>query len=138
MGRVAELHLTDDDLVVWVQSLKQFGSLPTQRETLRSASDYELQRARRLVLFVVGHMRRLTKATGLWEGSEEGVDRLVIAIGGWSIPILVAILRNEGLRHKTTSLLLKLAQTLSAQDGPTRRRAKMAAPPIMDKSAARE
>ena len=138
MGRVAELHLTDDDLVVWVQSLKQFGSLPTQRETLRSASDYELQRARRLVLFVVGHMRRLTKATGLWEGSEEGVDRLVIAIGGWSIPILVAVLRNEGLRHKTMSLLLKLAQTLSAEDGATSRHAKTVAPPVMSNSAATE
>ena len=137
-GRVAELHLTDDDWDVWVQSLKEFGSLPAQRETLQSASDYELQRARRLVLFVVGHLRRLAKATGPWEGSEEGVDRLVIVIGGWSIPILVAVLRNEGLRHKTTSSLLKLAQMLSAQDGPTRRGAKIAALPIVDKSAATE
>jgi hypothetical protein len=138
VGRLAELHLTDDDWDGWVQSLKEFGSLPAQRETLQSASDYELQRARRLVLFVVGHLRRLAKATGPWEGSEEGVDRLVIAIGGWSIPILVAVLRNEGLRHKTTSLLLKLAQKLSAEGGPTPRRAKMAASPIMDKSAATE
>ena len=138
VGRLAELHLTDDDWDGWVQSLKEFGSLPAQRETLQSASDYELQRARRLVLFVVGHLRRLAKATGPWEGSEEGVDRLVIAIGGWSIPILVAVLRNEGLRHKTTSLLLKLAQKLSAEGGPTPRRAKTAAPPIMGKSVARE
>ena len=33
---------------------------------------------------------------------------------------------------------IKLAQTLSAQDGPTRRRAKIAALPIVDKSAATE
>ena len=138
MGRVAELHLTDDDLVVWVQSLKQFGSLPTQRETLRSASDYELERARRLALLPTGHLRRLAKATGSREACEEGINRLVIFAGGWSTPILVAVLCNEDLRHETTSSLLKSAQALSAEDRPTRRRAKNAAPPIIDNSAARE
>ena len=55
----ADLHLCDEDIATCALYWEQFVSLPAQREMIRTASDYELMRARRLIRFVLGYFRRV-------------------------------------------------------------------------------
>jgi hypothetical protein len=48
---LTDLDLRDEDLATWAHYAGEMASLTAQREAIKSASDYELMRARRLVLF---------------------------------------------------------------------------------------
>jgi hypothetical protein len=108
-----ELHPRDEDLVKWARYLKGMGSLKAQLETIGSATDYELIRARRLVLFVFGYLRRVVRAAPPpVNDSEELGRRLLIGLGQLAVPILVAVLRRQALRRWVVSSLLGFALTL--------------------------
>lgn len=113
---LVKCHPTDENFAVWAQYLKDFASLPAQKEAIRSASDYELLRARRVVLFVAGHLRRFAEGAGQWGEPEKWAARFMIVFGGWAIPILVAVLRENDVRDKVTSSLLTFARTVLRQD----------------------
>jgi len=101
---IADLHPRDEDLATWARYLEQFVSLPAQREMIRTASNYELMRARRLVRFVLGYIRRIDSAVRCKNDLEEfGAGHLV---GRMAVPILIAVLREDTLRHTIMSGLL--------------------------------
>ncbi len=105
-----ELSLDEDDFATWAGYVKELASFPAQREMLVTASDHELMRARRVVLFAFGNLRRITRAGGGQDNFEELGRRLLIALGRPTVPILIAALRNDNLRQKIMSLLLDFAR----------------------------
>lgn len=109
-GGLADLHPRDEDLATWAQYLKELVSLTAQRKAIRSASDYELMRARRLLLFVFGSLRRIARAAECQDGLEEIGHRLLIVLGRPAVPILVAVLRKDAFRHKIMLSLLHLVR----------------------------
>ncbi len=85
-------------------------SLTAQRKAVLSASDYELMRARRLVGFVFGYIRRIALAADCQDDLEEFGRRLLIMLGRPAVPILVAVLREDTLRHTIMLSLLEFVQ----------------------------
>jgi hypothetical protein len=109
---LADLHPRDEDLAAWAHYVKAMASLGAQQKTIKSASNYELMRARRLVLFVSGYLRRVARAAECPEGFEEFGRRLLIVLGRSAVPILIAVLRNDAFRKKIMSSLLDLVRKL--------------------------
>ena len=97
-----------DGIVIVLKFVKDTASLPIQQRVMRSATDSELIRARRLVLVASGHIRRMMMVNQ--KNLEPWLYRLTIAIGHRAVPILVATLRNETIRHKIAQSLLKIAR----------------------------
>ncbi len=109
---LADLHPSDEDLATWAKYVREFGSLTAQLQTIGSASDYELMRARRLVYFVLGYLGRFAHVTCYQEKFETMGRRLLIQIARPAIPILIAIFRQETFRHRIMVTLLDLTQML--------------------------
>lgn len=111
---LADFQPSDDDLATCAFYLKEMASLPAQREVMTSATDYELMRARRLMLWVFGWLGRIVRAT-LAE-DEERVEalapRLPIVFGRPAVPILVAVLRNNDIRRGVMASLLSGAKAI--------------------------
>jgi hypothetical protein len=107
----AEFLPSDSDLGEWVQVFDQLISLPAQRKAILSASDYEMQRARRIVHLVFGHLGRLTRAAPNEGASqpEEFCRPLPIVLGRPAVPILIMILRDDMRRRQFVPLLLELS-----------------------------
>lgn len=97
-----------DGVVMVFKFIKDTASLPIQQRTMRSATDSEVTRARRLVLVASGHIRRMVTVNQ--ENLEPWLHRLTIAIGHRAVPILVATLRDNMMRHKITRSLLEIAR----------------------------
>lgn len=108
----ADLHPRDEDLATWAKYVKEMVSLTAQRKTISSASDYEMVRARRLVLFVFGYLRRFARAAESQDDVEELGRRLLIVLSRPAVPILIAVLREGALRRKIVSSLLDFAKML--------------------------
>ena len=102
-GGLADLHPTDGTLTLWTDWLKQFVSLPAQRAAIESARDYELMRARRLMRFVLEYLRRFGNAAGGKDACEEFA---FLHLTGRLLPVLVAVLNEDGLRQVIVSTLL--------------------------------
>jgi hypothetical protein len=103
------LGLNDDQLASAASYLRRMGSLAAQREAVRSASNYELIRARRLLLFVIGYARRLAKLSGHDGALDLHCRNCVIALSRPAVPILVMVLREEWLRGRIVGFLLDIA-----------------------------
>ena len=84
---------------------------------MMSASDYELMRARRMVLFVFAYLRRITRASESEERFEEFGRGLLIVLGRPAVPILIAVLRKDALRHKIMLSLLDIAKMIRLGGG---------------------
>ena len=97
-----------DGIVIVLKFVKDTASLPIQQRVMRSATDSELMRARRLVLVASGHLRRMMMVNQ--KNLEPWLYRLTIAIGHRAVPILVAALANKVTRRKITQSLLKVAR----------------------------
>jgi hypothetical protein len=102
----AEFHPRDEDLATWAQCLREMASLPAQQKAIASSTDYELMRARRVVLFVFGYLGRIARATATGEQIEKFGRRLLMAFGRPAVPILITVLREEAFRQKVVSALL--------------------------------
>jgi hypothetical protein len=113
-GGLADLRLRDEDLAVWTDYVKTIASLSAQQKMIKSASDYELMRARRLLLFVFGYLRRLVRATTHPKDFdfEAFGRRLLVVLGRLAVPILIAVLRRDDFRHKMMSSLLDFVREL--------------------------
>jgi len=83
------LVLNDHRLEIAAGYLRRMGSLPAQRDAIRSASDYELVQARRLLLFVLGHVRRMADLTAQGEILDGSCRNFVIAMSRPAVPILI-------------------------------------------------
>lgn len=105
----AALALSDYQIEIAAGYLRRMGSLPAQRDAIRSASDYELVRARRLLLFVRGHVRRMADLTGQGENLDGSCRNFVIAMSRPAVPILIMVLREDWLRHCIMGFLLDAA-----------------------------
>ena len=99
-----------EGLEIIIKFIKDTASLPAQQRIMTTAKDYELMRARRLILVTSGHLRRTMTANT--KGRDLLLYRLIIVFGQMAIPILVAILRDEAIRHKIVQLLLEGARGL--------------------------
>ena len=84
-------------------------SLPAQREAIASANDYEMVRARRLLHFVLGHLRRMAMSLPCSHEVDDLCGPVLIALGRPAIPILIMVLRDDMLRQKSIPFLLDLA-----------------------------
>jgi hypothetical protein len=105
----ASFVLSDNQLQIAADYLKQIASLGAQQDAIASATDYEMMRARRLVHFVFGHLRRFSAPS--FKGNpdfDEIGRRFLIVSGRPSIPILITALRSEKLRRSTIRFLLDL------------------------------
>jgi hypothetical protein len=111
-GGLAVLHPRDADIATWAHYVKAMASLPAQQNTIRRARDYEFMRARRLVLFVFGCLRRIARAAKCQDDFEKLGQRLLIVLGRPTVPILIAVLRKDAFRHKIMSSLLDFVQML--------------------------
>lgn len=103
------LALNDHQFALAVSYLSRIGSLEAQQDAIRSASDYELIRARRLLLFVRGYIRRLADLSDPNHSLDTHCRNFSIAVSRPGVPILVMILREDWLRHRTTEFLLDSA-----------------------------
>ncbi len=112
----ADLHLHDENLGVWLCRVKEMASLPAQQTTIARASDHELMRARRLIIFVFGNLRRIARAAACQDDCEKFGRQLLVVIGRTAVPILVAVLRQDAFRHKIMSSLLEVVHTLRSSD----------------------
>jgi hypothetical protein len=106
-GEIA-FHPQDDDLEALARYLKEMASLTVQRRAIDSATDYELMRARRLVIFAFRCLDRVARANQF----EEFGTWAIVAFGGPTLPILIAVLRNEALRHQVVYFVLEGAKAL--------------------------
>jgi hypothetical protein len=111
-GRSADFNLGDEDLMTWADYLRRFVSLPAQREMVESASDYELMRARRLMRYVIGCFRRFDHSVDCRDDIESLGGWFLIVFGRPAVPILIAVLRQDTIRHEIMSWLLDAAQRL--------------------------
>lgn len=102
----------DDDLEAWARHLREMVSLKAQLKAVTSATDYELIRARRLVLLVFGYLDRLARAADRGTEFEEFGRMLHIVLGRPAVPILIMVLRRDELRYKIVSSLLNFAKML--------------------------
>ena len=91
----ADLHPSDEDIETWSRYLKEMASLPAQHAAMLSATDYELIRARRLVLLVFGYLDRVTRAAQCEEELADFGRCLLIAFGRPAVPILITVLATN-------------------------------------------
>jgi hypothetical protein len=105
----ATLAFSDHQLEVAAGYFRRMGSLSAQREAIRSASDYELIRARRLVLLVLGYVRRIADLTAPGGTLGEFGRNFSIAVSRPAVPILVMVLREDWLRRRIIVFLLDAA-----------------------------
>jgi hypothetical protein len=103
------LALNDRQLESAANYLSRMGSLAAQRDAIRSASDYELTRARRMLLFVFGYVRRMADLTEHADTLDVSCRNCSIALSRLAVPILVMVLRENWLRHRITGFLLEAA-----------------------------
>lgn len=103
------LALNDHQLGVAANYLSRMGSLAAQQDAIRSASDYELIRARRLLLFVRGYIRWLADLSGPHDALDTYCRNFSLAVSRPAVPILVMILREDWLRRRITGFLLDTA-----------------------------
>lgn len=103
------LELNDGQLATAASYLRRMGSLAAQRDAIRSASDYELIRARRLVLFVIGYARRLIELSGCDDALDMLCRNFVITLSRPAVPILVMVMREDWLRARIIGFLLNAA-----------------------------
>jgi hypothetical protein len=98
----------DDTHIEWlITHVREWVSLPKQRETLRSARNYEFTRARRVIHAVIGILRRAARRVP--EGQLAGLEELgrdsVIIFGRAALLPLVMILRDTSGRPIIPTLL---------------------------------
>lgn len=103
------LALNDHQLGVAANYLSRMGSLAAQQDAIRSASDYELIRARRLLLFVRGYIRWLADLSGPHGTLDTYCRNFSLAVNRAAVPILVMILREDWLRRRIAGFLLDTA-----------------------------
>ncbi len=103
------LALSDHQLEIAANYLSRMGSLAAQRDAIRSASDYELTRARRLLLFAFGYVRRMADLTEQADTLDVSCRNCSIALSRLAVPVLVMVLREKWLRHCITGFLLEVA-----------------------------
>ncbi|MGH6812320.1 MAG: hypothetical protein ACREDM_08255 [Methylocella sp.] len=111
-GSLADIDLRDDHFEIMARYLNEMASLTAQRKAITSATDYELIRARRLVHLFFGYLGRLARAAERGKEFEEFGRRLLIELGRPAVPILITVLREDSLRHKTLSFILDLMPRL--------------------------
>jgi hypothetical protein len=111
-GGLADFKPGDEDLMAWAYYLRRFVSLPAQREMVESASDYELMRARRLMRCAIGCFRRFDPSVDCRDDIESVGGWFVIVFGRPAVPILIALLRQDTIRHEIMAWLLDAAQRL--------------------------
>ncbi len=112
---VGALALNDHQLGVAADYLSRMGSLTAQQDAICTASDYELIRARRLLLFVRGYIRRLADMSGPHDALDKRCRNFSIVVSRPSIPILVMTLREDWLRRRITGFLLDAAAKFRQQ-----------------------
>jgi hypothetical protein len=103
------LALNDHQLKLVAGYLRRMGSLPAQRDAIRSASDYELIRARRLLLFVFGHVRRMADLASPNHPLDAFCRNGSLALSRPAVPILIMVLREDWLRHRIMEYLFLAA-----------------------------
>ena len=109
---LADLNLRDEDITMAADYLNRFVSLPAQLDMIRSASDYELTRARRLMRFVLAYLRRNDPSPGKRDDIESLDGWLLVVFGRPAVPILVRVLREEVVRQAIMSRLLIAVRTM--------------------------
>jgi hypothetical protein len=110
---LSNLHLRDEDLAMWAKHVTEMASLTAQRKAICSASDYELIRARRIVLLVFGYLRRFARVAECQSDLEDHLGlQLLIVFGRPAVPILIAVLRHDSYRRNIISLLLAFASAV--------------------------
>jgi len=97
-----------DGIIIALKFIKNTATFPIQQRMMRAATDSEVTRARRLVLVASGHIRRMMLVDQ--KNLESWLYRLTIAIGHRAVPILVATLRDNMMRHKITRSFLEVAR----------------------------
>lgn len=100
---------SDNDFETAALYLGRMAALTMQSQAIADASDYEMARARRLMLFVAGHLQRISKLLKDNRETEEFGRPLLIGLGRLAIPILITVLRDDSLRNKTVPFLLDFA-----------------------------
>jgi hypothetical protein len=105
----ASHSITDNELEVGALYLGQFASLPVQRAAVEAASDYEMIRARRVLQFVLGNIRRMVMSLPDSHDIDKQCGSLHIILGRPAIPILIMILGDDTLRRTTIPFLFDLA-----------------------------
>jgi hypothetical protein len=115
-GRSADFNPSDEDFLTWADYLRRFVSLPAQHKTVETASDYELMRARRLMRFAIGCLRRFNPSIDCRDDIESPGGWCLMALGPLVVPILIALLRRDSIRHKIVSFLLDGAKRLRRND----------------------
>lgn len=103
------LGLNDHQLATAASYLYRMGSLAGQRDAIRSSTDYELIRARRLLFFVIGYVQRLAKLSGHAGVLDAQCRNCVVALSRPAVPILVMVLREDWLRDRIIGFLLDAA-----------------------------
>ena len=83
---------------------RRFVSLPAQRDALDTATDYEFMRVRRLGWLVFGYVGRWAEVARRREVCEKLGPGLLMMFGEL-LPVLVAVLRKDSVRHGIVSSL---------------------------------
>jgi len=110
----------DDEQIRWfIARVREWASFPRQRETLRSATNYEFMRARRVIRIVVGIFSRTARLVPPRE--REALDefgrRAVIAFGRPTLLPLIMVLRDPSGRQ-VIPMLLDLSRGMKARLPP--------------------
>jgi hypothetical protein len=98
----------DDTHIEWlIVHVRECASLPKQRETLRSATNYEFTRARRVIHVVLGALKRAARRVppGQSETLEELGRGAAIIFGRAALLPLIVILRGPSGRRIIPTLL---------------------------------
>jgi hypothetical protein len=107
----------DDTHFEWlIVHVRNWASLPKQRETLRSARNYEFTRARRIIHVVIGIFKRAARRVpeGQREGLEEFGRAALIIFGRAALLPLIVILRDPSGRP-IISMLLRFSRSMKQQ-----------------------
>ncbi len=113
--RAGTLNLNDHQLGVAASYLSRMGSLTAQHDAICTASDYELIRARRLLLLIRGYIQRLVDLSGSSDALETHCPHFSIAMSRPTIPIIVIILREARLRSRIIESLFHILAKLRPQ-----------------------
>ena len=102
----------DDAHIEWfIANVRDWVSLPKQRETLESARNYELVRARRVIHVVLGIFGRA--ARHMPDGQLKSLEELtVLSLGRAALLPLVAILRKSPPEYPVIPKLLSLSRSV--------------------------
>lgn len=102
------MMFTDAHIKWLIMRVQKWASLPKQRETLRSATDYEFSRARRVLNVVLGIFKRAARRLPMdqREALKELGRGAVIAFGRAALLPLIVILRDPSAGRVVPTLLL--------------------------------